>query len=206
MAPDAQDVAFRRAVENTDVILDCIFGTCATKSDSNLSVPTACRETPRPLIISLNGVPTGFSFKPPARAPFITVLNEFKKTSKPILSVDIPSGWDVEQGNPGDGFQPGTHFQGSLSAQPFRLPRRRRAGDTDDRGVSDRCHHLAHGAKARRQGVRRGRRATPPRRPVRPDVRLSAGMPCSEVLQCTDSIRCHPAPLGPAASWRKSID
>lgn len=73
MAPDAQDVAFRRAVDNTDVILDCIFG---------------------------------FSFKPPARAPFITVLNEFKKTSKPILSVDIPSGWDVEQGNPGDGFQP----------------------------------------------------------------------------------------------------
>lgn len=50
----------------------------------------------------------GFSFRPPARAPFITVLNEFKKTSKPILSVDIPSGWDVEQGNPGDGFQPGT--------------------------------------------------------------------------------------------------
>lgn len=26
MAPDAQDVAFRRAIENTDVILDCIFG------------------------------------------------------------------------------------------------------------------------------------------------------------------------------------
>ncbi|GAA6000493.1 hypothetical protein JCM10207_008037 [Rhodosporidiobolus poonsookiae] len=73
MAPDAQDVAFRRAISQTDVVLDCVFG---------------------------------FSFKPPARAPFITVLDEFKKTDKPILSVDIPSGWDVETGNPGDGFTP----------------------------------------------------------------------------------------------------
>ncbi|POY72604.1 hypothetical protein BMF94_4432 [Rhodotorula taiwanensis] len=73
MAPDAQDVAFRRAIDNSDVILDCVFG---------------------------------FSFKPPVRAPFGTVLDQFKKTSKPILSVDIPSGWDVEKGNPGDGFEP----------------------------------------------------------------------------------------------------
>ncbi|BGP38384.1 hypothetical protein JCM10450v2_002331 [Rhodotorula kratochvilovae] len=73
-APDAQDVAFRRAIEHTDVILDCVFG---------------------------------FSFKPPARAPFITVLNEFRKTQKPILSVDIPSGWDVDEGNKdGSGFTP----------------------------------------------------------------------------------------------------
>lgn len=26
MAADAQDVAFRRALDNTDVILDCLFG------------------------------------------------------------------------------------------------------------------------------------------------------------------------------------
>ncbi|GAA5834894.1 hypothetical protein JCM9279_007140 [Rhodotorula babjevae] len=74
MAADAQDVAFRRAMDNTDVVLDCLFG---------------------------------FSFKPPARAPFIKVLDEFKKTSKPILSVDIPSGWDVDSGNAdGTGFTP----------------------------------------------------------------------------------------------------
>ncbi|GAA5998782.1 NADHX epimerase [Rhodotorula paludigena] len=74
MAPDAQDVAFRRAMDNTDVVLDCVFG---------------------------------FSFKPPPRAPFITVLDEFKKTKHPILSVDIPSGWDVESGNAdGSGFTP----------------------------------------------------------------------------------------------------
>ncbi|GAA5983806.1 hypothetical protein JCM11641_005198 [Rhodosporidiobolus odoratus] len=73
MAGDAQEVAFRRAIENTDVILDCVFG---------------------------------FSFKPPVRAPFINVLEAFKKTSKPILSVDVPSGWDVEEGNVNQGFTP----------------------------------------------------------------------------------------------------
>ncbi|KAM0788336.1 hypothetical protein ACM66B_001478 [Microbotryomycetes sp. NB124-2] len=72
-APDAQDVAFRRALSGADIILDCVFG---------------------------------FSFKPPARAPFITALEEFRKTSKPVLSVDIPSGWDVEEGNTHDGFTP----------------------------------------------------------------------------------------------------
>lgn len=40
----------------------------------------------------------GFSYKPPPRAPFTAVLQAFKTTQKPILSVDIPSGWDVEQG------------------------------------------------------------------------------------------------------------
>ncbi|ORY79283.1 YjeF N-terminal domain-containing protein [Leucosporidium creatinivorum] len=40
----------------------------------------------------------GFSYKPPPRAPFTAVLNAFKSTEKPIVSVDIPSGWDVEEG------------------------------------------------------------------------------------------------------------
>ena len=44
----------------------------------------------------------GFSYKPPPRAPFAAVLKEFKKTDKPILSVDIPSGWDVEEGKTSD--------------------------------------------------------------------------------------------------------
>lgn len=66
---------------------------------------------------------TGFSFKPPARAPFITVLDEFKKTTKPILSVDIPSGWDVEAGNPGDGFVPGASANlPSLALSPCESP------------------------------------------------------------------------------------
>ncbi|GAA5946431.1 hypothetical protein JCM3765_000238 [Sporobolomyces pararoseus] len=73
MSPDAQVQAFKRALSQTDVVLDCVFG---------------------------------FSFHPPARAPFVTVLQAFKETDKPILSVDIPSGWDVEEGNANDEFTP----------------------------------------------------------------------------------------------------
>ncbi|GAA6009281.1 hypothetical protein JCM11491_004255 [Sporobolomyces phaffii] len=73
MSPDAQSMAFKRALSQTDVVLDCVFG---------------------------------FSFHPPARAPFVTVLQAFKETDKPILSVDVPSGWDVEQGNVNDEFTP----------------------------------------------------------------------------------------------------
>lgn len=40
----------------------------------------------------------GFSFKPPVRAPFDAVLPLIAHCGKPIVSVDIPSGWDVEKG------------------------------------------------------------------------------------------------------------
>ncbi|KAF5344871.1 hypothetical protein D9758_011577 [Tetrapyrgos nigripes] len=49
----------------------------------------------------------GFSFKGPIRAPFDNVLPMLTKSSLPIVSVDIPSGWDVEKGNiDGVGLQP----------------------------------------------------------------------------------------------------
>jgi len=41
----------------------------------------------------------GFSFKPPIRAPFDAVIPMLNESRLPILSVDIPSGWDVEKGN-----------------------------------------------------------------------------------------------------------
>jgi len=44
----------------------------------------------------------GFSFKPPVRAPFDDVLPLLTKSKLPIVSVDIPSGWDVEGGRPSD--------------------------------------------------------------------------------------------------------
>ncbi|XP_075049088.1 NAD(P)H-hydrate epimerase [Mixophyes fleayi] len=47
----------------------------------------------------------GFSFKGAVREPFGSVLNTLKRITIPIASVDIPSGWDVEKGNP-DGIQP----------------------------------------------------------------------------------------------------
>lgn len=47
----------------------------------------------------------GFSFKGAVREPFGSILDVLKKTTVPIVSIDIPSGWDVEQGST-DGLQP----------------------------------------------------------------------------------------------------
>jgi len=44
----------------------------------------------------------GFSFKPPVRAPFDEVLPLLARSRLPIVSVDIPSGWDVESGRPSE--------------------------------------------------------------------------------------------------------
>lgn len=38
----------------------------------------------------------GFSYTPPLREPYATAIHGLKKTKTPILSVDIPSGWNVE--------------------------------------------------------------------------------------------------------------
>ncbi|XP_051901855.1 NAD(P)H-hydrate epimerase isoform X2 [Pristis pectinata] len=47
----------------------------------------------------------GFSFKGEAREPFASILTTLEAVTAPIASVDIPSGWDVEKGNP-QGIQP----------------------------------------------------------------------------------------------------
>ncbi|KAL6064856.1 NAD(P)H-hydrate epimerase [Balamuthia mandrillaris] len=42
----------------------------------------------------------GFSFKGTSiRAPFDSIIETLKNTKVPIISIDIPSGWDVEEGN-----------------------------------------------------------------------------------------------------------
>lgn len=40
----------------------------------------------------------GFSFRPPIREPFVKMMKELSLTHTPIASVDIPSGWHVEEG------------------------------------------------------------------------------------------------------------
>ncbi len=40
----------------------------------------------------------GFGFKGDVRAPFDAVIERLSKATVPIVSVDVPSGWDVEQG------------------------------------------------------------------------------------------------------------
>ncbi|KAJ1671388.1 hypothetical protein GGF44_003142 [Coemansia sp. RSA 1694] len=49
----------------------------------------------------------GFSFKGAVRAPFDETLATLRAINKPIVSVDVPSGWDVELGNTlGAGLSP----------------------------------------------------------------------------------------------------
>ncbi|XP_037573772.1 NAD(P)H-hydrate epimerase isoform X1 [Dermacentor silvarum] len=48
----------------------------------------------------------GFSFKPPVRPEFADVLEKIKKVKIPVVSVDIPSGWDVENGGDAEALQP----------------------------------------------------------------------------------------------------
>ncbi|XP_026478778.1 NAD(P)H-hydrate epimerase-like isoform X2 [Ctenocephalides felis] len=45
----------------------------------------------------------GFSFKPPVRDEFKDIINQMIETKIPIVSIDIPSGWDVETGCPESG-------------------------------------------------------------------------------------------------------
>ncbi len=40
----------------------------------------------------------GFSFKPPVRAPFDEALPLLSQSRLPIVSVDVPSGWNVDEG------------------------------------------------------------------------------------------------------------
>ncbi|KAK9471145.1 YjeF N-terminal domain-containing protein [Dipodascopsis tothii] len=42
----------------------------------------------------------GFSFKPPIREPFPHVIALLAAAGKPVISVDIPSSWDVDAGPP----------------------------------------------------------------------------------------------------------
>eukprot|EP00126_Sphaerothecum_destruens_P010657 Sdes_comp20788_c0_seq1m16952 len=50
----------------------------------------------------------GFSFQPPVRFPFNIVLPHlYRQQAAPIVSIDVPSGWDVERGDVYQtGFQP----------------------------------------------------------------------------------------------------
>lgn len=45
----------------------------------------------------------GFSFRPPVRSEFIPIIDLMKQTDIPIASIDIPSGWDIEKGEPEEG-------------------------------------------------------------------------------------------------------
>jgi len=48
----------------------------------------------------------GFSFVGPPRPQFALILDTLKAADVPIFSIDVPSGWDVEKGDPGGGLNP----------------------------------------------------------------------------------------------------
>jgi NAD(P)H-hydrate epimerase len=43
----------------------------------------------------------GFSFKGPVRAPFDSALPLITESKLPVVSVDVPSGWEVDGGRAG---------------------------------------------------------------------------------------------------------
>jgi NAD(P)H-hydrate epimerase len=56
----------------------------------------------------------GFGFSGAVREPFTQAIDLFSSTTKPVVSVDVPSGWDVDQGNLLQTFVP--HALVSLTA------------------------------------------------------------------------------------------
>lgn len=40
----------------------------------------------------------GYSFRPPVRGVFADIIAAVNASAKPVLAVDVPSGWDVEAG------------------------------------------------------------------------------------------------------------
>ncbi|KAJ1371946.1 hypothetical protein KIN20_033993 [Parelaphostrongylus tenuis] len=45
----------------------------------------------------------GFSFQPPVREPFGEIIEAVTKSGIFVFSIDIPSGWHVENGAPSEG-------------------------------------------------------------------------------------------------------
>ena len=48
----------------------------------------------------------GFGFKGPVRDPYTAIMQNVIASSIPIISIDIPSGWDVEEGEKPGSFSP----------------------------------------------------------------------------------------------------
>jgi NAD(P)H-hydrate epimerase len=63
----------------------------------------------------------GFSFKPPMREPFGKIFSKVVESKVPIFSIDIPSGWDVENGPPTDSDMPSLSADALISLTAPKL-------------------------------------------------------------------------------------
>lgn len=69
----------------------------------NLDIPFVEKAAPKESDVIVDAI-FGFSFSGDVRDPFKEVVRDLKETSVPIVAVDIPSGWDVEKGDPQNQF------------------------------------------------------------------------------------------------------
>jgi NAD(P)H-hydrate epimerase len=70
---------------------------------NNLDIPFVEKASPRESDVIVDAI-FGFSFSGDVRDPFKEVVRDLKETSVPIVAVDIPSGWNVEKGDPENEF------------------------------------------------------------------------------------------------------
>lgn len=77
-------------------------------------VPLVDAVDPRAALI-VDGV-FGFSFRAPLRGPFPALLAQMNASNAPLVSVDMPSGWDVDTGERCDGALREPHALVSLTA------------------------------------------------------------------------------------------
>jgi NAD(P)H-hydrate epimerase len=83
---------FEHALEQADHVVDAIFGACPT------------HPPPHPHPDLTRAKYSGFSFSGSTiREPFGTSIAALVRSHKPVLSVDAPSGWQVESGPPAEG-------------------------------------------------------------------------------------------------------
>jgi len=87
----------------------------AGKSELYSRLIKQCNDNEIPFLSSLNQLEQysliidaifGFSYKPPLRSEYFDLLNYLSQRGQSLVSIDIPSGWDVEKGPPQDPSTP----------------------------------------------------------------------------------------------------
>jgi len=90
--PGSKDIYQRLHKQCTNMDMPTLPAPDALQAESTLSTALASSDVVLDAIF-------GFSFQPPVRSPFDAALPLLARANIPIVSVDIPSGWDVERGD-----------------------------------------------------------------------------------------------------------
>lgn len=90
--PGSKEIYKRLHRQCTNMDIPTLAASDASLAESTLSTALGSSDVVLDAIF-------GFSFQPPVRAPFDAALPLIARADIPIVSVDIPSGWDVERGD-----------------------------------------------------------------------------------------------------------